>query len=514
MINWIKSKFTKTVRAASLANPPQWLIDLFSGGKSTASGMVVTPETSLQVAAVYACVRVLSESVASIPLNVYRRLPNGGKEIAKDSTLHNILHAAPNPDMTSFDLRELLMNHLTLRGNHYSQKVIDGAGRVKELWPLHPDRMKIRRTESGALEYEYRNEKGAVQHFQPWEIWRIAGMGANGIVGHSPITLARESIGLSMVIAEHGARTFKNGAQLGGTLETDATNLTEEQVKNLEAAWNNRNAGPENSGKTAVLTGGMKFNTIALSNEDAQFLETRKFQVNEVARIFRVPPHMIADLEKATFSNIEQQGIDFIMHTLRPWLVRIEQTITRDLIVRRHRGTNFAEFDIRGFLRGDSKARSAYYKEGVTNGWFTRNEVRGWENLNPADNLDEFLQPLNMGKAGDDPDPEHDDNAPSAREMHLIRSAASRVVTREINAISKAIEKNEFTEDWVRDFYRDHTAVVADALGVPETTGQAWAADRLFRILSARPADKTLKDWSRLAAEQLTEMVLATEAPA
>lgn len=369
------------------------------GGASTSSGVSITPEKAMECAAVYACVAVLSESMAQLPLHVYKRLDRG-KDIAAEHPLYRLLHDRPNPWQTSFEFRQMLSAHAILRGDglaYINRGGSGSTGRIRELIPIHPDSCEITQGEDYRLTYDVKTKTGRAI-FREGEIFHLRGMTFNGFKGVSPITYVRESIGLSIAAEQHGARLFGNGARPGGVLET-ATTMKPEEIDKLRSQWAETQGG-ENAHKVAVLTGGMSFKPITINAEDSQFLETRKYQRSEIASIFRVPAHLINDLEKATFSNIEHLGLSFVVHSLMPWLVRWEQAISRDLFQEKDAGKFFAEHLVSGLLRGDIKSRYEAYGRGIQDGWLTRNEARGWENLNPIKGLDDPLQPLNMTPAG------------------------------------------------------------------------------------------------------------------
>lgn len=313
----------------------------FYMGSSTA-GKNVTERSAMQMTAVYSCVRVLSEAVAGLPLHVYKYRSDGlgaasaGNEKAVSHSLYSLLHDEPNPEMTSFVFRETLMTHLLLWGNAYAQIIRNGKGEVVALYPLMPNRMTVDRDENGRLYYKYyRGNDEAIRNkeyevvLSPYDILHIPGLGFDGLVGYSPIAMAKNAIGLAIATEEFGAKFFANGAAPSGVLEHPGTIKDPSKVRE---AWQSQFGGSSNSGKVAVLEEGMKYTPISISPEQAQFLETRKFQINEIARIFRVPPHMVGDLEKSSFSNIEQQSLEFVKYTLEPWLVRWEQSMIRSLL--------------------------------------------------------------------------------------------------------------------------------------------------------------------------------------
>ncbi|GHU82600.1 portal protein [Clostridia bacterium] len=348
---------------------------LFGG---TSSGKTVNERTAMQTTAVYACVRILAEAVAGLPLHVYQYTDDGGKERVPVHPLYALLHDAPNAEMTSFVFRETLMSHLLLWGNAYAQIIRDGRGQVMSLYPLLPSKVDVDRTDSGALVYTYRSDKGPVK-LRRDSVLHIPGLGFDGVVGYSPIAMAKNAVGMSIATEEYGAAFFANGANPGGVLEHPGVIKDIQRVKD---GWNSQYQGSGNAHRIAVLEEGMKFQAIGIPPEQAQFLETRKFQINEIARIFRVPPHMVGDLEKSSFSNIEQQSLEFVKYTLDPWVVRWEQSLQQALILPSERARVFVRFNLDGLLRGDYQSRMQGYSIGIQNGFFSVNDVRGLEDLN------------------------------------------------------------------------------------------------------------------------------------
>ena len=361
----------------------------------SATGVRVSPETAMRVTAVYRCVQILAATLASLPLLIYRRLPGGGKDRASDHPLYDVLHRRPNGWQTSFEFRQMLMTHLCLRGNAYAEILPGERGFADRLEPLHPDRVVPELVTSGRLRYRITDRDGSVRQLTQDEVMHLRGLSTDGYVGLGPVAVAREAVGLSLATEEHGARLFSNAARPSGVLETDKA-LSEEAVLRLRKQWETVNAGLANAGKTVVLEQGLKWHQVSLSAEDAQFLETRRYQVEEIARLFGVPPHMIGATDKTTSwgTGIEQQTIGFVTFTMRPWLVSWEQAIARDLILRPE--TYFAEFSLEGLLRGDSAARAAFYQSAIINGWMSPNEVRDLEGRNARSGGDAFWQPANM----------------------------------------------------------------------------------------------------------------------
>ena len=356
----------------------------FFGG--TTAGKPVNEHTAMQMTAVYSCVRILAETLAGLPLHVYKYNDSGGKEKYLKHPLYKLLHDEPNPEMTSFTFRETLMSHLLLWGNAYAQIIRNARGEVIALYPLMPNKMTVDRDKNGQLFYLYQRSiedaptlgKDSLVYLDPSDVLHIPGLGFDGLVGYSPIAMAKNAIGLAMATEEYGAKFFANGAAPGGVLEHPGTIKDPQKVKD---SWNAAYQGSTNSHRVAVLEEGMKYQQIGIPPEQAQFLETRKFQINEIARIFRVPPHMLADLEKSSFSNIEQQSLEFVKYTLDPWVVRWEQNMFRSLLTASEKSTVFIKFNVDGLLRGDYVSRMSGYATARQNGWMSANDIRELENL-------------------------------------------------------------------------------------------------------------------------------------
>jgi HK97 family phage portal protein len=364
----------------------------WAGGNRNPSGVKVDAETALRSTVVLACIRVLSTSVAGLPLHLYRRLPGGGKEIAREHPLYRILHTQPNSWQTSFEWREQMMLHLLTHGFSLDEKVYSG-GSISEIVPLHPSRVKTEQLENMRLRYTYREASGTSTVYTQDAIFAVRGMSDDGVNGMSMIELARDAIGLARALEIPGATFFGNGARPGVILSTDQM-LSPEAAENTRNQWERAHRGPDRSHRTAVLQGGLKVTELGGNNQEAQYLEARRFAVEECCRIFGVPGHLVGDLTRSSFSNIEQQSQDFLTNGLMPWLRRIESSIARDLLD----GDDeyFAEFDTRGFLRADATTRSAYYNTLWNLGVASVNEIRSWENMNPVDGGDTRFVQLNM----------------------------------------------------------------------------------------------------------------------
>ena len=351
------------------------------------SGEQVDEKSAMQIATVYACVRLLAESVAQLPLHLYKVSEPDGQEKALDHPLYKVLYREPNPEMTSFSFWEAEMTHLLLWGNAYAQIVRDGRNGILGLYPLLPENVEIDRDDGGELYYIYHaytdevpGEKNKDIIFRREEILHIPGLSFNGLVGFSPIAMMKNSLGTTMAVEKYGSAFFKNGAQPAGVLEHPGVLKDPQKIRDN---WVNAYGGPGNAHKVAVLEEGMAYKPISLPPEDSQFLSTREFGVEEICRIFRVPPHMVQDLKRATFSNIEHQAIDYVVHTLDPWLVRIEKAIVKDLLLEEEKDSYFPKFNVDGLLRGDYKSRMDGYSVGISTGIISPNEARRKENMPP-----------------------------------------------------------------------------------------------------------------------------------
>ncbi len=378
-------------------------------GRSTA-GKSVNDRTAMQIIAVYACVRVLSEAIAQLPLHVYEYTDKGKERVPKHP-LSFLLHDQPNPEMTSFVFRETLMSHLLIYGNAYAQIIRNGRGEVMGLYPLMPDKIKADRDERNRLIYKYNRYDEQNPNFREQgeiilpaeQVLHIPGLGFDGLVGYSPIAMAKNAIGLAVACDEYGASFFANGASPSAVLEHPGVIKNPERVRE---AWH-RAYGSGNAHKTAILEEGMKYTPISIPNNEAQFLETRKFQIEEIARLYRVPLHMIGDLDHATFSNIEHLSLEFVKYTLDPWLIRWEQSLMKSLLSDSEKGRYFIKFNVEGLLRGDYASRMQGYSIGIQNGFLCPNDVRELEDMNliPEDKggftfmVNGSMTPLNMAGA-------------------------------------------------------------------------------------------------------------------
>lgn len=394
-------------RTMTLAELDSWLDTAqYGGGTKTDAGLWVDPSTAMTSAVVYSCVNVLAQTIGALPLLVYRRLAAGGKERAPEHRLYDLLHDAPNPEMTAYELRSCLVGHQCLWGNAYCEIERSDAG-IKGLWPLRPDRMTPARDLDNRLVYDYKLPDGTTKRFQFAQIMHWRGLSSNGIIGYSPIRQAAESIGLDLATRKAGTTFFGNDSRPGGVLRHPGK-LSKEAATRLRDTWEAGHRGLEQRQRVAVLEEGVEWQQIGIPPEDAQYLDTRKYGRSEIAGLYRVPLHMINDLERATFSNIEHQSLEFVKFTLTPWLVQIEQAIKRDLFgISEGKRSHFAEHLVEGLLRGDSQGRAAYLQTMRQNGALSGDEWRELDNLNPipGGKGKAFWQPANMNELGAKPPP-------------------------------------------------------------------------------------------------------------
>jgi len=519
---------------SNLREPGDWLIEALIGGAETHAGKNVSEEEAMKYSAVYACVRVLAETVASLPLKVYER-DGDAKYADNEHYLYHLLHTKPNPHTTSFGWREGAMAHLGLWGNAYAEKQFDGGGRVKALWPMHPARVKPYISErNGEKFYEVnvdpqnRWEEGNRRALPAERVLHIPGLSMNGIEGISPIAVARQAIGVGLAAEEFGARYFGSGTNIGGFVK-HPEQLSDKAEASLRKSLE-QYQGLSKSHRVMLLEEGMEFQSVGIPPEDSQFLETREFQVREIARIYHIPPHMIADLSDATYSNIEEQSLEFVVHTIRPWLVRWEQAINTSLFGATDRGRHFAEFSVDGLLRGDIESRYNAYATARQWGWMSANDVRQLENQNPLpdDQGDIYLVPMNMVPADMVEEEEPETEEQQARYRHtlklrsasnrhriansyegIIEDAADRIVKRETRAVRRAARKHlgeramDTWEKWLSDFYNEFPDYIERQMNGPlEGLAEIIAEATADEVGADEPAD--LEEFRAKYAETLT----------
>ncbi len=387
------------------------ILSLFGIGAKTHAGTVVNSESALTIAAVWNAIYLISTTVGALPLNVFRYMTPNGKEKAVDHPAYSLLHDAPNPEITAKRWRDAAMGHLLTRGNSFAEIVRDGAGRVRELWPIPPDRVRIYRYDQllgytwtdlwarqyGPLIYQVYMPRGGWKVFPRDQILHLAGWGYDGIRGYSTIAKARESLGLALGMEEFAGRYFGNGTH-PGLVVSHPSKLSDEANRHLRESLQTAYSGLGNTHRLMLLEEAMKVEKIGFTPDESQFLESRKFSVEEVGRWFNIPLHKIKSLDKASFSNIEQQAIEYVSDCIQPWLVSLEQDYNLQLFTEAERRQYFTKHNVNGLLRGDIKSRFDAYHQAIQDGWMEPDEIRELEDMNPRlrENLHKYLVPMNM----------------------------------------------------------------------------------------------------------------------
>lgn len=466
----------------STVNPANWFW-YDNIGPRTAAGPRVNAENALQVSAVLACVKVLSETLATLPLKVYRKKPSGGRVEAENLPLYSILHRRPNRYQTAFEWIEMMMNHLCLRGNAYFLKVAGVDGPYSELMPLHPDCVQVKQDlRTKEYYYEYRNEDGTADVYTLDEVLHIRGMPSrDGMVGLSPIGLARESVGLAKATEAYGGSLFANGAVPKVALHTDQP-LKPDEKRVMEGLWHSNYGGQGNQNKTAVLSHGLKIQTLSINPDEAQFLETRQYQLQEIARIFRVPLHLVGDLSRSTNNNIEHQSLEFVQYTMLPWCRRIETAINRS-ILSNYGDRYYCEFTVEGLLRGDASTRATLYRELFNIGVYSVNDILSKENENPIGDegdkrfVNAALVDLkvagdpNLGKPDVPASPSPDTRTPTqqnseakAKARLMVMAELSKLLRWEVAETNKLSNHPKEFSGKLEAFHEDHAKRMTDKL--------------------------------------------------
>jgi len=483
----------------SLSSPSGWLSRLLALS-GTSSGIAINEYNALTVSDVYKCDRVIRETVAMMPWKVYETQPRGRKE-AKKFPLFFLLHDEPNPHMSSFTYREMMVSNLNLWGRHFSYIERGKHGQVIGLWPLRPDLCRFE-VKDGVMWFYARPMNGPEMKYWDDEILYIPGLTRDGYHTYSPIALHRETLGLSKATEVFGAKWFGSGMHASATIDHPG-NISKEAAARLKEQFEERHGGLQSAHRLMVLEEGMKFNTNEIPPEEAQFLQTRQFQRSEIAGLFRVPPHKIGDLSRATFSNIEQQDLEFLRDCIAPWLERIEQACNRRLLLPAEKGRFYIEFEIKGMLRGDTAARSAWYHARFQTASMSPNDIRESENEEIVEGGDEFFVPMNMvplsqiGKVhvGDpeiDPVGEPLQRVKSAN-LRFFRDVTGRVVNR------KASERQKYAQ----------TAFLQPILNVIQCLyGSISRAMGLFAQAHAAELGALSASWEAEKADEIADLEL------
>lgn len=455
----------------------------------TGSGIRVNAQTALQLSTVYACVKVLAESFAILPTVVYQIDDKGNRKPAPNHWLV-LLFKRPNDFQTSFQFREMILLHLALRGNFFAQIIANPRGQITALMPIHPDAIRIELLNNGSYRYLVSQSDGSQKPFTRGEIWHIRGLSDDGIVGLNPIEVARENIGIGLAAQSYGSRFYQNDARPGGWIEFPGQFKDVDAKKVFRDNWQKLQGG-KNKGKAAVLDMGMKYHELEINNADAQFIETRKYQIAEICRLFRVPLHKVQDLDRATNNNIEHVSLEFWTDTMLPWCERIEASIEFDLVFDDENID--IEFDFTRLLRGDSASRASYYHNGILDGWLTRNEARRSENLPPLPGLDEPLRPLNMmpesdanatisNQSGKSITQQNQDDAepvPDARLLALTTGIAGRIARKEQSTLARLGSTTA-----IQQFYDSHVDYVAGSLSITRESAELYCQQQAIACTS------------------------------
>lgn len=493
--------------SVDVTNPRDPVLAEWWGGRSnTAAGISVTPERAMNLTAVFAAVGIISDLIGTVPLVMYRRLPNGGKEPAYNHQLYPILHDQPNRWQTSVEFRTMLQGHLSLRGDGYAEIISTSGKPVSELWPLHPDRVEPFRAPDGTIAYNHTPEDGPSRILLQDEMLHIRGLSLDGLTGLSTIGEAKETIGLSMATEEFGSRFFGNGTVLSGVLQHPGE-LGDKAHARLMDSWEDRHGGVSRSNRPAILEEGMEWKALGVKPEEAQFLETRKYQVTEIARLFRIPPHLMGDVERSTSwgTGIEQQNIGLIQFTAMPWMVRWEQAIRRDLFTTEGKRKYFVQHKIQGLLRGDSKARKEYYTGMFGIGALSTNDILDLENMNPVEGGDQRFVPLNMvplDQAGEQ------DEGDTERTVRAIQ----RVARKEVGSVASALRKHGIGDafrEWANGFYEKHASFMVEVLAIELDKAQSYtdfATTELIEIVGDKAPD-ALDQWGAKRADKLKRLL-------
>lgn len=466
-----------TTQTTNPQQPAYWLQKLFGGGAKTTSGIEVDEQSALRFSAVWAAVNLISSGVGVLPVHVIERKPDGTKERRRDSTTQRLIDQ-PNEFMDGQTFRETLQGHVLTYGNGYAEIERNGAGVPMALWPLLPNKTEPKMDGDKRLFYEVTTEPGLNPTPLPAEnILHIKGLGFDGIKGYSVIAYACENIGTGLATENFGGSFFGNNSTPGGVLEHPGQ-LSPEAAKRLKQDFEKKQGGLANAHRMAVLEEGMVWKQTGIPAKDAQLIESRRFNIEDVARWYQVPPHMLGDMERATFSNIEELGLFFVNYTLFRWLTKWETAYNWRLFPTPQRGRFFTEFKTAAFLRGNTGARMDAYTKGIATGVMTPNEARQAENLNPVEGGDTPLVPLNLRPIDQEPDMDADQQARAktiGAGRDLLRELCARVLRKEHKAMVRAAEKSpEDFETAVGEFYADHSTYIEATLG--ESLRTLWAA--------------------------------------
>lgn len=493
-------------RGISVIDPSLWRSTMQGG--NILSGVTVTPETAMNFSAVFAAHKILAESKAMLPLQLYRRLKPRGKETATKHPLYNVLHDVANPEMDAYIVNEVITGNAVGRGSGYAKIDYDADGKITALWPIPSGRVARRRDVNLKLVFDVSLPSGETKTFRSDEIFWVRGFSPDGINTYTPIQLQRQGIGLALAAEGYGATFFGNGARPSGVLQSDNT-LTDPAYERVKKSWNESHQGVSNANKVAILEEGLKWQDTSIPNEDAQYLQTRVFQIEEIARWYRIP-NMMLNMSGAnsTYASVEAYGLQFVIYTLFPWLVRWEKAVSTQLLLSSERNEYFAEHVMAAILRGDTTSRYAAYATGRQWGWLSVNDIREFENMNPIDGGDIYMHPSNMVDASQ---PQKIQRA----YLPVLTDAMMRVLRREGNDVRAAVGKvmakhgTEAFIDWMGEFYREHQSwmvqqltptvrslaeMIGEQLDLAQVDARTGESLRLFALRHCNQAQEWIKN--------------------
>ena len=488
----------------------------YAVGAGSSTGMRITADTVKRIACVYACVSVIGKLVASFPLGIYRETDNGGKDLVPKHPIHQLIAARPNEKQTSFEWRQMMQGHLELRGNAYSEIILDGRGWPVQLLPLHPDKVTVEIMRDGRLRYKYNDPlTNQVRVLLQEEVFHLRNWSDDGYVGQSTVSLGADVFGVALAAQEYSARFFANDARPGGIIE--GANFKNKVDKNaFRDDWQESQVG-RNRHKIAVLPHGLTYKEIGVKPSDAQLLDARKFSRIEICSMFGVPPHLIGETEKtATYASVEQFNIMFATECLWPRLVNWEQTLHRDLI---QDDRYLAKFSMAALMRGDTAARYGAYQIAIQNGWLSQNDVRVMEGLNPISDGDKYWRPANWAELGataqpllpgetSEADPTQSDPGNSTGEQAdtdkryrlLLLSNAERCHRKELEAVRKLAQRQAPPEDY-EAFYEKHAGFLAAVLRISTGRARQFCSERLLELATVADRNLIAQKWAAGARE-------------
>ena len=492
------SIFGLEIKAATATDSEGWLYDHWSGGVVTEAGVSVSNSTSLQVSAVYACMKAISEDVAKLPIGVFKKTDKGRDKLP-DHPLYDILNVQPNIETFAMSFRNAIIGNALSYGNGYAEIVRDGYGKVSALWLLNPTKVTPMRDDNDNLYYRVIDTKGQPENVDRRKIFHIPGFGFDGVKGYNVVTLARQSLGLARGAEKFGAQLFGNGAKTSLVLEIPQE-LTEKASQNLIRSVESQVTGDKQHG-ILLAQQGAKFSTLAVSQKDSQYLETRQFSIPEICRWFRIQPHKIFDLTKATFSNIEEQNTDYVTDALMPWFTRFEQAVHCQLLTDQDRAEKiYVRHNANALMRGDAESRAKFYNSGIISGWMTRNEARELEDMNPIDGLEKPLMPLNMVAVGQETN------------EAFVEDVAARITAAEERGLSARVDKANDDRDrfneWVNVFYEKHEQYIVKSLApldLDRAVAERMVVEGILNIAMADDPAAHIKTWNR--KQEITDII-------